>query len=149
MAVRVPNAELPTRLSESMIKQLGAVPEPVEVTWQNAKVAKASMEFGGKVSAADESPQVVRAHGRRGIGRQHDRGPCALKSETRRPPSQVSSGSTPARTAQSEATASSSSALFDTGAATAAVRCSLRGRSPNQMKTTLTSVTATSTPSAR
>jgi hypothetical protein len=41
-----------------MIKQLGAVPEPVEVMWHNPKVAEASLEIGGKVSewdAADES----------------------------------------------------------------------------------------------
>src|SRR6266571_5868343 len=58
MALRVPKAELPAELSESMIKQLGAVPEPVEVTWHNPKVAEASLELGGKVSewdAADES----------------------------------------------------------------------------------------------
>src|SRR6266571_1190693 len=58
MALRVPKAELPAELSESMIKQLGAVPEPVEVTWHSPKVAQASLELGGKVSewdAADES----------------------------------------------------------------------------------------------
>jgi alkylhydroperoxidase family enzyme len=58
MALRVPKAELTTGLSESMIKQLGAVPEPVEVMWHNPKVAEASLEIGGKVSewdAADES----------------------------------------------------------------------------------------------
>jgi alkylhydroperoxidase family enzyme len=58
MALRVPKAELTTGISESMIKQLGAVPEPVEVLWHNPKVAEASLEFGAKVSewdAADES----------------------------------------------------------------------------------------------
>jgi alkylhydroperoxidase family enzyme len=58
MALRVPKAELPSELRENMIKQLGAVPEPVEVTWHNPKVAEASLELGGKVSewdAADES----------------------------------------------------------------------------------------------
>jgi len=58
MALRVPKAELPTGLSESMIKQFGVVPEPLEVTWHNPKVAEASLELGGKVSewdAADES----------------------------------------------------------------------------------------------
>ena len=41
-----------------MIKQFGVVPEPLEVTWHNPKVAEASLELGGKVSewdAADES----------------------------------------------------------------------------------------------
>jgi alkylhydroperoxidase family enzyme len=58
MALRVPKAELTTGLSESMIKQLGAVPEPLEVIWHNPKVAEASLEMGGKASewdAADES----------------------------------------------------------------------------------------------
>ena len=58
MALRVPKAELPTGLSESMIKRFGAVPEPLEVTWHNPKVGEASLELGGKVSewdAADES----------------------------------------------------------------------------------------------
>jgi len=45
MALRVPKTELTTGLSESMIKQLGAVPEPVEVVWHNPKVAEASLEF--------------------------------------------------------------------------------------------------------
>jgi alkylhydroperoxidase family enzyme len=58
MALRVPKAKLPSEVKENMIKQLGAVPEPVEVTWHNPKVAQASLEIGGKVSqwdAADES----------------------------------------------------------------------------------------------
>ena len=58
MVLRVPKAELTAELSESMIKQIGAVPEPVEVAWHNPKVAQASIEIGGKVGewdAADES----------------------------------------------------------------------------------------------
>ena len=58
MALRVPKAALPTELRENMIKQFGVVPEPLEVTWHNPKVASASLELGGKASewdAADES----------------------------------------------------------------------------------------------
>jgi alkylhydroperoxidase family enzyme len=58
MALRVPKAELPTELSESMIKQFGAVPEPIAVTWHNPKVAEASLEIGGRAGqwdVADES----------------------------------------------------------------------------------------------
>jgi len=58
MALRVPKAELAGELSESMIKQFGAVPEPVEVMWHNPKVAQASLELGGRArewDAADES----------------------------------------------------------------------------------------------
>jgi alkylhydroperoxidase family enzyme len=53
MALRVPKAELTTELSESMIKQLGAVPEPVEVVFNNPKVATASLEFSAKVAEWD------------------------------------------------------------------------------------------------
>jgi len=43
MALRVPKAELTTELRESMIKQLGGVPEPVEVLWHSPKVALANL----------------------------------------------------------------------------------------------------------
>jgi alkylhydroperoxidase family enzyme len=58
MALRVPKAKLSVGLSENMIKQFGAVPEPVEVMWHNSRVAQDALELGGKVSqwnAADES----------------------------------------------------------------------------------------------
>jgi alkylhydroperoxidase family enzyme len=57
MALRVPKAELDRALSESMIDRFGSVPEPVEVTWHNPKVAGAALDFGGKIGewdAADE-----------------------------------------------------------------------------------------------
>ena len=56
--LRVPKAELPAEIRESMIKQFGAVAEPVEVTWHNPGVAQAALEFGAKVAAwnaADDS----------------------------------------------------------------------------------------------
>ena len=58
MALRVPKAELPAELRETMIRQLGAVPEPVEVVYNNPEVAQASLEFSARVGAwdvADES----------------------------------------------------------------------------------------------
>jgi alkylhydroperoxidase family enzyme len=58
MASRVPKAALPTELSDSMFEQLGAVPEPVEVMWNNPKVAETSLALGAKVGewdAADAS----------------------------------------------------------------------------------------------
>jgi alkylhydroperoxidase family enzyme len=58
MALRVPKAELPAELRENLIKQLGSVPEPVEVMWHNPKVAQASLELGAKAgawNAADDS----------------------------------------------------------------------------------------------
>ena len=71
MALRVPKAELPTELRESMIKQFGAVPEPVEVTWHNPERRPGRLEFGGqggRVGRGRREPQDVRAHGRRGAG---------------------------------------------------------------------------------
>ena len=61
MALRVPKAELPGGLSESMIKQLGAVPEPVEVMWHNPKVAEASLEIGGKASGWDAADETLKS----------------------------------------------------------------------------------------
>ena len=61
MALRVPKAELPPELRESMIKQLGAVPEPVEVSWHNPKVAEANLEFGGKVGAWDAADASLKS----------------------------------------------------------------------------------------
>jgi alkylhydroperoxidase family enzyme len=53
MTLRVSKAELPADLRESMIEQFGVVPEPVEVTWHNPKVATASLELGGRVGQWD------------------------------------------------------------------------------------------------
>ena len=53
MALRVPKAELPTELRETMIKQLGSVPEPVEVTYNNPKVAMSSQQFAARVGTWD------------------------------------------------------------------------------------------------
>jgi hypothetical protein len=53
MALRVPKTELTPEVRESMIKQLGAVPEPVEVLWHKPEVAQAGLEFGAKVGAWD------------------------------------------------------------------------------------------------
>ena len=53
MALRVPKAKLPAELSESMIEQLGAVPENVEVLWHSPKVTQDNLEFGAKVGAWD------------------------------------------------------------------------------------------------
>ena len=60
MALRVPKAELPTGLRESVIKQLGAVPEPVEVLWHKPEVAQAGLEFGAKVGAWDAADESLK-----------------------------------------------------------------------------------------
>ena len=53
MALRVPKAELPAELRESLIRQLGTVPEPVEVTYGNPEVAMSSQEFSARVATWD------------------------------------------------------------------------------------------------
>jgi alkylhydroperoxidase family enzyme len=53
MAIRVPKAQLPAELSESMIKQLGAIPEPVEVMYNSPDVAVSSLEFSARAAAWD------------------------------------------------------------------------------------------------
>jgi alkylhydroperoxidase family enzyme len=53
MALRIPKAELPAELSEKMIKQLGSVPEPIEVSYNNPKVAEASQEFTARMGTWD------------------------------------------------------------------------------------------------
>ena len=60
MALRVPKAELPTDVREEMIKQLGAVPEPVEVVYNNPDVATASLEFSAKVGAWDAADESLK-----------------------------------------------------------------------------------------
>jgi alkylhydroperoxidase family enzyme len=53
MALRIPKAELPAELRENMIKQLGAVPEPLEVTYNNPRVATSSNELAASVATWD------------------------------------------------------------------------------------------------
>ncbi|TWF40014.1 alkylhydroperoxidase family enzyme [Chitinophaga polysaccharea] len=50
MALRISKATLPAELTESMIKQFGAVPEPVEVVWHNPSVATTILELGGRAA---------------------------------------------------------------------------------------------------
>lgn len=54
MTLRLPKAELPAELKENMIKQLGVVPENVEVLWHSPRVTQDNLEFGAKVGAWDE-----------------------------------------------------------------------------------------------
>ena len=60
MTLRVPKAELPSELRQSMIRQFGAVAEPVEVTWHNPSVAQAALEFGAKIGAWDAADESLK-----------------------------------------------------------------------------------------
>jgi alkylhydroperoxidase family enzyme len=61
MALRVPKAELSTEMSENMIQQLGAVPEPVEVLWHSPEVAMAGLEFSAKVGEWDSADASLKS----------------------------------------------------------------------------------------
>jgi alkylhydroperoxidase family enzyme len=61
MALRVPKAELPPERKEDMIKQLGAVPENVEVLWHSPEVTRDNLEFGGKVGAWDAADESLKS----------------------------------------------------------------------------------------
>ncbi|SEM47818.1 carboxymuconolactone decarboxylase family protein [Rhodococcus maanshanensis] len=53
MTPRIPKAELPAGMRENLIRQLGAVPEPVEVLWNNPRLAEDNQEFTAKMGAWD------------------------------------------------------------------------------------------------
>ncbi|MFF2963282.1 hypothetical protein ACFVT1_31165 [Streptomyces sp. NPDC057963] len=53
MTLRLPKAELPIELKENTIKQLGVVPENVEVLWQSPRATQDNLEFGARVGAWD------------------------------------------------------------------------------------------------
>jgi alkylhydroperoxidase family enzyme len=76
MALRVPKTELPTELSDSMIKRFGAIPEPLEVTWHNPKVAEAAMELGGKTGTWDTADESLKSFAHMAVAAQVGCGWC-------------------------------------------------------------------------
>ncbi len=53
MALRIPKAEVPAELREALIQQVGSMPEPIEVTFNNPKVAVTTQEFTASASRWD------------------------------------------------------------------------------------------------
>ena len=76
MAPRVPTAELPAELSEGMIEQLGAVPEPVTVMWHNPRLAQDNLEFGGKVGGWDAADENLKSFAHMAVAAQVGCGWC-------------------------------------------------------------------------
>jgi alkylhydroperoxidase family enzyme len=76
MALRVPKAELPVELREDMIRQLGAVPEPVEVTYNNPKVAVSSQEFSAGVATWDAADTSLKTFAHMAVAAQVGCGWC-------------------------------------------------------------------------
>ncbi|WP_105972232.1 carboxymuconolactone decarboxylase family protein [Streptomyces geranii] len=60
MTLRIPKAELPAEIRESLLKQFGAVPEPFEVTAHNPKVAQDSTDLGSKVGQWDMADEGLK-----------------------------------------------------------------------------------------
>jgi alkylhydroperoxidase family enzyme len=58
--LRVSKAAIPSELRESMIRQFGAVAEPVEVTWHNPSVGQTALEFGAKIAAWDAADESLK-----------------------------------------------------------------------------------------
>ncbi|QDQ15596.1 carboxymuconolactone decarboxylase family protein [Streptomyces spectabilis] len=76
MALRIHKAELPAELREDMIKQLGAVPENVEVVWHSPQVAQDNLEFGAKVGAWDAADESLKSFAHMAVAAQVGCGWC-------------------------------------------------------------------------
>lgn len=62
MALRIPKAELPAELRETLIKQVGDVPEPDEVAFNNPAVARASKGLAAELAALDGVDQSLKTY---------------------------------------------------------------------------------------
>ncbi|MFD0023144.1 carboxymuconolactone decarboxylase family protein [Streptomyces sp. NPDC058382] len=76
MALRIPKAELSTEMSESMIRQLGAVAEPVEVVWHNPEVATANLEFSARLAEWDAADASLKSFAHMAVASQVGCGWC-------------------------------------------------------------------------
>jgi alkylhydroperoxidase family enzyme len=61
MALRIPKAEVPAELREAMIRQVGTVPEPTEVAFNNPGVARSIQEFTSGISTWDTVDSSLKA----------------------------------------------------------------------------------------
>ena len=60
MALRIQRAELPAEFEEAMIRQLGSVPDPSSVSYNQPEVATATQEFAGKVATWNAADQGIK-----------------------------------------------------------------------------------------
>jgi alkylhydroperoxidase family enzyme len=60
MALRIPKAELPADLRETLTRQIGEVPEPDEVAFNNPAVVAASKELTARLSTLDSVDQSLK-----------------------------------------------------------------------------------------
>jgi alkylhydroperoxidase family enzyme len=73
---RVPKAELTAELRENMVRQLGAVPEPVEVLWNNPEVAEANLAFSARAGAWDAADAGLKTFAHMAVAAQVGCGWC-------------------------------------------------------------------------
>ncbi|MGW1066178.1 carboxymuconolactone decarboxylase family protein [Streptomyces aureus] len=76
MTPRIPKAELPTQLKEALAQQFGAVPEPVEVAFNQPAVATASLEFSAKAAAWDAVDEGLKTFAHMAVAAQVGCGWC-------------------------------------------------------------------------
>lgn len=76
MTLRIPKAEVPAEIREAMIQQLGAVPEPVEVEYNNPDVAISLREFGARQSAWDAADTSLKTFAHMAVAAQVGCGWC-------------------------------------------------------------------------
>nr|WP_239135169.1 carboxymuconolactone decarboxylase family protein [Streptomyces sp. SID12488] len=74
--MRIPKAQLPAEISENLVKQFGAVPEPFEVTAHNPKVARDSSEIGGRVGEWDMADEGLKIFAHMAVAAQVGCGWC-------------------------------------------------------------------------
>lgn len=61
MALRIPRAELPAELRNTMTEQFGTVPENVEVLWHQPDVAQQNLAFGAQVGGWDQADASLKS----------------------------------------------------------------------------------------
>ncbi|MHC3469086.1 carboxymuconolactone decarboxylase family protein [Streptomyces sp. 7R007] len=76
MALRVPKAEIAPEVSESMIKQFGVVPAPLEATWHQPDVARTAQEMGAGVQAWDKADESLKSFAHMAVAAQVGCGWC-------------------------------------------------------------------------
>ncbi|MFD0419913.1 carboxymuconolactone decarboxylase family protein [Streptomyces sp. NPDC127108] len=76
MTPRIPKAELPTEIREGMIKQLGAVAEPVEVVWHSPEVATSNLEFSARLGEWDAADASLKSFAHMAVASQVGCGWC-------------------------------------------------------------------------
>jgi alkylhydroperoxidase family enzyme len=60
MTPRLPKTELPAELREAFVSQLGVLPEPIEVSFNNPDVATATLDYSARVAAWNSVDETLK-----------------------------------------------------------------------------------------